>query len=87
MGRKKIAVTVLDPEHKTFVVHIASFNSTPLNIHIFCRPQIVYLIAKKVLIKISANYVNFIDVFSLYLASKLVKYTRINNYAIKLVDS
>ena len=51
------------------------------------RPQITGLIAKNAFIKIFAKYVDFADVFSPNLISKLFEYTRINNYAIKLVNN
>ena len=44
------------------------------------------MIAKKAFTKVFAEYLDFADVFSLDLASKLLKQTRINNHAIKLVD-
>lgn len=64
-----------------------SFTLLDVNIHSFCKPQITGLIAKKTPIKLFAKYANFGDVFSLNLASKLSKHTKINNYAIKLFDS
>ena len=75
-----------------FVVYVASLNfivlpsSSPLNAHPFRRPQIAGLIVKKALTKISAEYSDFADIFSSNLVSKLPKHTRINNYAIELVD-
>ena len=84
---------MLDPEYKIFVIHVASlsaafFSSTPLdaNIHPFCRPQIASLIVEEVFTKISDEYIDFADIFSLDLAFKLFKHPRINNHAIKLVD-
>ena len=66
-----------------------SFSSTSFNadIYPFNIPQIVGWIAKKALIKIPNKYVNFANIFSLDLVSKLQEHTGINNYAIKLVDS
>ena len=57
-----------------------------LNANSFCRPQIAGLIAKKVPIKIADEYVDFANIFSLDLASKLLKYTGIIDHTIKLVD-
>ena len=65
-------------------LHLSS-SSFLLNVHPFRRPQISGLIAKEASIKISAKYSDFADVFSPDLASKLPKYTRINDHAIKLV--
>ena len=82
---------MLNPEHETFIIHIAllsdtSSNFTLLDVHPFYRPQIANLIAKKAFIKVSTKYLNFIDIFSLDLGSKLPKHTGINDHAIELVD-
>ena len=87
MEKKEFAFAVLDPEHKTLVVYVASFSSTLLDIYPSCRPQMVGLIAKKSLIKISAKYADFLNVFSPDLAFKLFKHTGINNHIIKLVNN
>ena len=94
VSKKEFASTTLDPESETFVIHVASLSSTvspisspfELNIYPFHRPQVSDLITKEALIKVPTNYLDFADVFSPDLASKLPKYIRINNYAIKLVD-
>ena len=97
MGKKEFVAVVLGLEYEIFIVYIASLSFTPLvtfldsillnaDVHPFYRPQISGLIAKKASTKIHDKYVNFADVFSLDLASKLRKHTGINNYAIKLVD-
>ena len=92
VGKKKFAITVLDPEYETYVVYVGSVNSNALSnsslldVYPFQRPQISGLIAKKIFTKILAKYSDFADVFSPNLASKLPELTRINNHAIKLVD-
>ena len=92
MGKKEFAVVALDLEYETFVVHITSLsttslNSSPLDVYPFRRPQIADLMAKDTLTKVPAEYLNFADVFSPDLASKLPEYTWINDHAIKLVDN
>ena len=98
MEKKKFASVALNPKYETFIVYVTSFESTPFvaslnstllnaDIHLFCESQIFDLIAKKALTKASNKYVDFANVFSLDLISKLPKYTRINNHTIKLVDS
>ena len=82
VGKKEFVAAALNPEYKTFVIHVASLCSTPLD----AKFQISGLIAKEASIKVSAEYLDFADVFSLDLASKLPKHTKINDYAIKLVD-
>ena len=86
VGKKEFAAAALDPEHETFIVQVASLNSTPLDIHPFCRPWISSLIAKETPIKVSDEYVDFADIFSPDLPFKLFKHTGINNNAIKLID-
>ena len=44
------------------------------------------MIAEKAPTKVSAKYLDFTDVFSSDLASKLPKHTKINNQAIELVN-
>ena len=88
--KKEFVAAALNPEHETYVVHVASLNSTSLvafDIHPFQRLQIFGLIAKKVSTKVFAKHLDFTDVFSPDLASELPKYTRIKDHAIKLVDS
>ena len=63
-----------------------SSSSSPLDVHPFQRSQIFGLIVKEAPIKVSAKYLDFADIFSLDLLSQLSKYTRINNYTMKLVD-
>ena len=94
VDKKEFAAAELDPEHKTYVVHVTSLSSTPLaslesiplDVHPFRRPQISSLIAEEAPTKVPAKYSDFADVFSPNLAFELRKYTRINDYAIKLVN-
>ena len=93
MGKKEYAVITFNPKHETFLIYkiffsVTFFNSIPLNadIHPFCRSKIAGLIAKKTLTKVSTEYDDFTEVFSLDLAFKLLKQMRINNYAIELFN-
>ena len=91
MGKKEFAAAALDPEHKTYVVHIGSVSSDALpsfsllDIHSFQRSQISGLIAEEAPTKILAKYSDFADVFFPNLVFELSKYNEINNHAIKLV--
>ena len=69
------------------VSFVASLSSSPLDIHPFYRPQINGLIAKKVLTKVLIKYIDFVDISSSDLAFKLSEHTKINNHAIKLVNT
>ena len=94
VGKKEFAVTAFDSEHETYVVHIGSvssivlpnFSLLELNVHLFHRPKISGLVAEKTLIKVLAKYSDFANIFSSDLISKLPEHTKINDYAIKLVD-
>ena len=93
MSKKKFATAALDPEYETFVVYVASLSSvaspssSPLDVHPFCKPQIASLITEEALTKVPDEYVDFADVFSLDLASKLPEHTGINDHSIELVDA
>ena len=84
------AVIAINPKHKTFIVHVVSLSfiiflsSTSLNtdIHLFYRPQIASMIAKKALTKVSNNYVNFADVFFPDLTFELSEHTGNNDHGI-----
>ena len=82
VGKKEFAAAALDLEYEIFVIYVASLSSILLDV----RPQISGLIAKETSTKVSAKYLNFVDVFFPDLASKLPKKIGINDHAIKLVN-
>ena len=87
--KKEFASAALDPEHETYIIHIASLSSTPLaspNVQPSCKPQVSGLIAEEAPTKVLVKYSDFADVFSPDLASELPKHTKINNHAIELID-
>ena len=94
MGKKEFAAAALESESETFVVYVAFLSSDvlpcfslfELDVQPFRRPQVSNLIAKEAPMKVPAKYLDFADVFSSDLASKLPKYIGINNHAIELVD-
>ena len=94
IDKKEFAAIALGSAYETYIVHVGSVSSitspssSPLthDIHLFCKPQISSLIAKETPTKVFNEYINFVDVFSSNLASKLPKHTGINDYTIKLVD-
>ena len=89
VGKKEFAAVALDPEHETYVVHVASLSSTTLaslDVQPSREPQISGLIAEKASTKVPAKYSDFADVFSSDLAFELPKHTGINDHAIKLVE-
>ena len=94
VGKKEFAIAALDPESEIFIVYVMSLSSDvlpsfflfELDIYPFRRPQVSDLIAEEASTKVFAGYLDFVNVFSLDLASKLLKYIGINNHAMKLVD-
>ena len=50
------------------------------------KAQIAHLKTDEAFTKVPSKYTNFANVFSLKWAIELLKYIRINNYAIKLID-
>ena len=78
---------MLNPEHETFEVHVAFLSFILLNGHLSCRPQISGLITEKSPTKVLDKYIDFADIFSSDLASKLSKHIMINGHAIELVNS
>lgn len=82
----EFAVVAFDLKYETFIVYVASLTGFA-NVYSFCRCQISGFIIEKAFTKVFAKYGNFANLFSLDMASKLFKYTEINNYAIKLVDN
>ena len=82
VGKKEFAVTALDPEHETFVVHVASFNLVRVNLD--QKSQIASLLTEEV--KILGEYSDFTDVFSEEKALILPKRTKLNEHAIDLKD-
>ena len=88
IGKKEFIAVVLNLKHKVFVVYVATFSiDLGDEVHPSKKAQIAYLKADKVSIKVSSKYADFVDIFSPKLAVKLLEYTGINNYAIKLVDN
>ena len=91
IGKKEFAAAIFDLEHETYIVHVASLSSTPLvtflDVHPSQEPQISGLIAKEAPIKVSAKYLDFVDVFSPDLAIELSEHTEINTYTIDLEES
>ena len=88
--KKEFTATAFHPRHKTFIVHVASFESPSStqegDVHLFRRAQIAALVANKAHTSISTEYSDFADVFSPELVSELLEHTGINDHAMELVD-
>ena len=94
VSKKEFVAVVLNPVHEIYVVYIGSvssvalpsFSSFKLHIHISHKPQISNLIAEEAFRKVLNKYINFADIFTLNLVSKLLEHTEINDHTIELVD-
>ncbi len=87
IGKKKFITAALDSEYKALIVYVAVFNINPVNEEYPSKKaQIAHLEADEASIKVFSKYMYFINIFSLKLAVKLPKYTRINNHTIEFVD-
>ena len=86
INKKEFAKAALDENSETFVVYITSLSSIPLDVHPSRRPQVSDLIAEEASTKVPNKYANFANVFSPDLVAELFEHTRINDYAIKLVN-
>ena len=87
MRKIEFAIAILDLKHKVFVVHIAAFDiKSNDEVHSLRKIQIAQLKVDDTFTKVFSKYANFVDVFPPKLAAKFSKYTRINDYAIKLID-
>ena len=85
---KKFAIGALNPKYKIFIVYIAAFSvDSDDEVHPSKKAQIAHLIANEVLIKVFSKYTDFADVFLPKLVVKLLKYIKINNYTIELIDN
>lgn len=84
--KKKFTTIILNLDDKAFVVHVVSIISLDRNVHPFYQAQMAPINTDKNSITILSEYTNFITVFSLGLVADLQDHTKINNYAIELID-
>ena len=74
-------------EHKVFVVYIAALSvNSDDKVYPLKKAQIAHLKAHEALFKVPSKYADFINVFLPKLAAEFSEPTKINNYAIELVD-
>ena len=89
--KKEFVAAAFDSGHEAFVVYVASLespsNNQKYNLHLSCKAQIAALIANKAPTSIPTEYSDFVNIFFLKLASKLLEHTGINDPAIKLVEN
>ncbi len=87
IGKKEFTVVALDPKYETFVVHVAALSvNSGDEVYPSKRAQIAYLKANEAPTKVPSKYADFTDIFLPKLAAELLEHTKINDYAIELVD-
>lgn len=85
ISKKDFAAVALDKTKQTFVIYITTLLAALIiAIHPFQVSKIALLLANKVLIKVSSEYSNYVDVFSPKTIAELLKLIDINDYTIKL---
>ena len=86
--KKEFAAAVFDPEHEVFIIHVAALSvDSDDEVHLSKSAQIAHLKMDKTPIKVSSKYADFADIFLSKLATGLPEHTRMNNHAIKIMDS
>ena len=82
--KKEFAIAAIDVDNKTFVVYVVALAELIIiSIYLFCKAKVALLI----IIEIYIKYFNFLNIFFLDSAAKLLEYTRINNYLINLLEN
>lgn len=73
MEKKKFVVIAFDLDDRTFIVYVAFFASSYLDLEIFSfyKGKIISLKANETLISVFFKYANFIDIFSKNLITEL----------------
>lgn len=85
--KKKFVIAVFNPKYEVFIVYIAALSiDSGDEVYPSRRAQIVHLKTDEAFFKVFSKYIDFTDVFFPKLATELLEYIRINNYAIELVD-
>lgn len=86
--KKEFATITFDLKYKAFEIHIAALSvNLDDKMHPLMEVKIAHMKVDETLVKVLSKYVDFVDVFSLKLIAKLLKYTKINDYAIQLVNN
>ena len=84
--KREFAVTALNTDDETFVVHVATLaEPTTMPIHPSRQVQVAALTSEET--GIPTEYSDFSDVFSSDSAAELPKHTRINDHPINLLDN
>ncbi len=87
IGKKEFPAAALNPEHETFVVHIAALSvDSGDEMHPSRKAQIAHLKVDTAPFEVPSEYADFADVFSPKLVVELPEQTEINDHTIKLVD-
>ena len=88
MDKKEFAKAALDEKSETFVLHVATLETSPRSVRIIIyssqAAQIAALKQDEVLSKVLSKYIDYADVFSFNVAMELPENTGINKHIIEL---
>ena len=76
----------MNADNETFVVHVVALEVTKMVVHSSREAQIRLLKANEAPTNIPAEYSEYVDVFLLELAAKLLEHTDMNDHTIKLEE-
>ena len=75
-------------KYEVFIIHIAALSvGSSDKIHPLKKAKIAHLKADEVSTKVSSKYTNFVDIFLPKLVVEFLKYMKINNHTIELVNN
>lgn len=86
LRKKEFRVTTLDLKKETYIVNMINLGSSDLYIHFSLKAQIKVLLSINICKTFINKYIDFVNVFSPDLATKLPEYIKMNNYKIELID-
>ena len=79
-------MAILNGDNETFVVYGAALaEPKTIEIHLFCQTEVTLLMSERN--GISAEYLNFSNVFSSDFAAELLEHIKINDHSINLLDN
>ena len=86
INKKDFVIVTLDADSEMFVMHMAFWEWEEMSVHSKRQAQVGALLFNQALIKVSAEYSDYSNVFSAEHAAELPENTRMNEHAIKLEE-
>lgn len=86
MDKTEFAITALDKNTKTLVVHVTAWSTPATQVHPSRQALFRLLLANKCSIEIPSEYLDYADVFLFDFVIELPENTDINKHAMELVE-